>query len=75
MKTEVKTNQVKPRDEYPALKKSTRNDAVILFLRPKTGTIIHATSNSYRLGHFSESWDEPAFETLPRGSQVILEND
>ena len=59
MESIVTTAEQKPKPNFPVLRKSKRNDMVVLFESAKHGTVINqGTQKDYEVGHYSESWVE-----------------
>jgi len=74
MKTQLITNSV---EQWPKLMRNKFPDHehfIVLFLSRRSGTVL--TKNpTWRIGYYSDSWDKDTFEELPKGHQLILEND
>lgn len=62
-------------NSYPVLGIHEDGDIVILFHRPKCGTVVHSFDGSYSVGEYSEDWDMDGFTVLPKGQKIYLEND
>ena len=60
--------------EYPCLG-ITDNNAVILFIAPRTGTIVRSPPKSvWKLGETSRGWPMSQVRPLPQDQEIVLSN-
>lgn len=68
------TKGVSASDDYPRLMISIYNETVVLFSKPKKGTVVAVTQGSGELlGSYSEGWSMDSFE--PWSGKVVIEQD
>lgn len=76
IKTEIVKNISEEKSIYPCLKRSTRNDIIVLFSEKNTGTIVHIGPNEKvfsTVGIHETTWGEEVF-FIPFNGEVALRN-
>jgi hypothetical protein len=57
----IKENKKDEEISYPCIKKS-ENGNIVLFTRPKKGTILNSESGFYPIGYYGKDWAEEVFK-------------
>ncbi len=74
MKSTLIEPDIKEEITYPCLMEG-KSGLIVLFYAKEKGWVVNSGQTDRRLGIYFERWDMRGYNPLPKGTQVILEQE